>query len=118
MMENIAIIMGGDSDEKYISLKSGDTIYKHIDRTKYNPYKILWVGEKKFSSKGQEDTFVRFTVDEMGQLVGDFSYEKIKFVTPVMGSTGYSASSVAPHSYTNIGATDEGTEKAYMGVTP
>ena len=37
MMENIAIIMGGDSDEKYISLKSGDTIYKHIDRTKYNP---------------------------------------------------------------------------------
>ena len=54
----------------------------------------------------------------MGQLVGDFSYEKIKFVTPVMGSTGYSASSVAPHSYTNIGATDEGTEEAYMGVTP
>ena len=57
-------------------------------------------------------------LNEAGQLVGDFSYEKIKFVTPVMGSTGYSASSVAPHSYTNIGATDEGTEEAYMGVTP
>ena len=97
--------------------RNKDPLTVKIEVHKVNPYKILWVGEKKFSSKGQEDTFVRFTVDEMGQLVGDFSYEKIKFVTPVMGSTGYSASSVAPHSYTNIGATDEGTEEAYMGVT-
>ena len=47
-MENIAIIMGGDSDEKYISLKSGNTIYKHIDRTKYNPYKILCLNKTNF----------------------------------------------------------------------
>jgi D-alanine-D-alanine ligase len=39
-MKNIAIITGGDSKEYSISLKSAETIYKHLDRTKYNPFII------------------------------------------------------------------------------
>jgi len=47
-MKNIAIVMGGNSKEKDISIKSANTIYKHIDRSKYHPYKVLCVNENKF----------------------------------------------------------------------
>ena len=40
-MENIAILMGGTSKEKEISLKSAETIYQNIDKKKYNAYKVL-----------------------------------------------------------------------------
>lgn len=40
-MINIAILMGGTSNESLISLKSANTILKHIDKKKYNAYKIL-----------------------------------------------------------------------------
>ena len=39
-MKNIAIITGGDSDEYEISLKSAETVFKNIDRSKFNPYII------------------------------------------------------------------------------
>ena len=39
-MKNIAIITGGDSQEYSISLKSANNVYKHLDRTKYNPFII------------------------------------------------------------------------------
>ena len=57
-----------------------------IELHKVNPYKILWVGEKKFTRKGQEETFVRFTVDNDGEIIGDFTYEEKLFVIPF--STG------------------------------
>ncbi|MBE37092.1 MAG: D-alanine--D-alanine ligase A [Flavobacteriales bacterium] len=47
-MENIAIIMGGTSKENKISLKSADTIYNHIDQTKYNAYKVLCLNNSHF----------------------------------------------------------------------
>ena len=40
MKKNIAIIMGGYSSEVNISLKSGNVVYKHLDKTKYTPYSI------------------------------------------------------------------------------
>ena len=39
-MKNIAIITGGDSEEYEISLKSAETVFKNIDRSKFNPYII------------------------------------------------------------------------------
>lgn len=39
-MKNVAIIMGGYSSEYKISLKSGEVVYNHLDKTKYNLYKI------------------------------------------------------------------------------
>ena len=47
-MENIAILIGGFSEEKEISLKSGSTIYNHIDKSKYNAYKVLCVKKTEF----------------------------------------------------------------------
>ena len=53
-----------------------------IELHKVNPYEILWIGEKTYNHRGQEETFVRFTIDQKGKLVGNFSYEKKKFVVP------------------------------------
>lgn len=57
MKKNIAIVMGGYSSEYEISLKSGNTAYKWLDRDRYTPYRVLiereqWVAldeaEKKY----------------------------------------------------------------------
>lgn len=45
-MKNIAIIMGGYSSEYKISLISGNVVYKTLDKTKYNPYRIHIFKEK------------------------------------------------------------------------
>ena len=49
-MKNVAIITGGDSKEFDISLKSAETVYKNIDREKYNPFFIL-IWNKKWEIK-------------------------------------------------------------------
>jgi len=40
MKKNIAILMGGYSSEFDISIQSGNVVYKHMDRSAYNPYRI------------------------------------------------------------------------------
>ncbi|WP_420572327.1 D-alanine--D-alanine ligase [Kordia sp.] len=40
MKKNVAIIMGGYSSEYAISLKTGNVVYKHLDSTKYNAFKV------------------------------------------------------------------------------
>jgi D-alanine-D-alanine ligase len=37
----IAVIMGGNSDERAISMTTGKTVLAHLDRTKYNPRPLL-----------------------------------------------------------------------------
>ena len=51
----------------------------------------MWVGEKKFFRKGQEETFVRFTIDKLGEQIGDFEYEEKKFVVPYERQHGITA---------------------------
>ncbi len=46
MKKNIAIIMGGYSSEAGISLQSGNVVYKHLDKEKFNVYRILILREK------------------------------------------------------------------------
>ncbi|MFZ9003178.1 MAG: D-alanine--D-alanine ligase [Robiginitalea sp.] len=46
MKKNIAIVMGGYSSEYGISLKSGNTAYKWLDRDQYAPYRVLIDKEK------------------------------------------------------------------------
>ncbi|CAM1340091.1 D-alanine--D-alanine ligase [Tenacibaculum aestuarii] len=46
MKKNIAIIMGGYSSEVGISLKSGNVVYKHLNKEKYNPYRVLILKDK------------------------------------------------------------------------
>nr|WP_299074613.1 D-alanine--D-alanine ligase [uncultured Allomuricauda sp.] len=46
MKKNIAIIMGGYSSEREISIKSGNVVYQYLDKTKYNSYRIIISTEK------------------------------------------------------------------------
>ena len=66
-----------------------------IELHKVNPYTIMWVGEKKFRGKGQEETFVRFRLDKDGTVLSPFTFEKKKFVTPLMATGNYTIPSGA-----------------------
>tara|TARA_B100000780_G_scaffold78892_1_gene53490 strand:+ start:1401 stop:2375 length:975 start_codon:yes stop_codon:yes gene_type:complete len=46
MKQNIAIIMGGYSPEVNISLKSGNVVYNHLNKEKYNPFRVHILKEK------------------------------------------------------------------------
>ena len=70
----VAELRKGKSTGKQLTVK--------IELHKVDPYKIWWIGEKTFTHRGQEETFVRFTIDQEGKQVGGFTYEKKKFVTP------------------------------------
>jgi len=61
---------------------SGKKLTVKIELYKVDPYKIWWIGEKTFTHRAQEETFVRFTIDPDGKQVGDFTYVEKKFVTP------------------------------------
>ena len=61
---------------------SGKKLTVKIELHKVDPYKIWWVGEKTFTRRGQEETFVRFILDPDGKQVGDFTYVEKDFVTP------------------------------------
>lgn len=74
-MKNVAIIMGGYSSEYKISLKSGEVVYNHIDKSKYNTYKIHILTDEWFYVDEKNN---RFPIDK-----NDFSVlvnnEKITF---------------------------------------
>ena len=69
-MKNIAIIEGGYSHEKIISLQSAEMVYQHIDREKYNPIKVRIDKQGWFAFDGDEKVEIDRT---------DFSYNNIKF---------------------------------------
>ena len=62
-----------------------------VELHRVTPYTILWTGEKKFTHKGQEETFLRFRIDKDGKLILPFRFEEKQFVTPI-----YGASSIVP----------------------
>ena len=59
-----------------------------IELHRVNPYKIWWMGEKTFTHRGQEETFVRFTIGPNGNQIGDFTYVGKKFVSPFKNTVG------------------------------
>ena len=74
----------------YYSVRSYDKINKkkpvitvRVELHKVNPYSIMWVGEKTFTHRGQEETFLRFRLDKDGNILPPFTFEKKKFVTPM-----------------------------------
>ncbi|MBL4594792.1 MAG: D-alanine--D-alanine ligase [Flavobacteriales bacterium] len=69
-MKKVAIIEGGYSHEKVISLQSAETVYQNIDREKYNPIKVRIDEEGWFAYEGG----VKFEINR-----NDFSYNNIKF---------------------------------------
>ena len=60
-----------------------------IELHKVTPYSVLWAGEKKFTHRGQEETFLRFVLDEDGNIIPPFTFEPDKFVSPLMNQGNY-----------------------------
>jgi len=67
----------------YYSLRSYDKINPkkpvitvRVELHKVNPYSIMWVGEKTFNHRGQEETFLRFRLDKDGNILPPFTFEK------------------------------------------
>ena len=49
---------------------------------KVNPYSEVWQGIKPFTKKGQEETFIRFTMDKEGNVKPPFRFLKKRLVSP------------------------------------
>ncbi len=69
-MKNVAIIEGGYSHEKIISLQSAETVFQNIDREKYNPVKVRIDEEGWYAFEGENKVEINRT---------DFSFNNIKF---------------------------------------
>jgi len=69
-MKNVAIIEGGYSHEKIISLQSAETVFQNIDKTLYNPIKVRIDEKGWFAFVGDE----RIEVNR-----NDFSFRDTKF---------------------------------------
>jgi D-alanine-D-alanine ligase len=66
MKKNIAIIMGGYSSEIDISIKSGNVVYSHLSKEKFNAFRVLILKEKWVVLDAQE---YEFPIDK-----NDFSF--------------------------------------------
>ena len=77
-MKNIAIIVGGNSSEYEVSMKSGKNIYDEVDETRYNKYLVVlkerdWhveIGEEKFPVDKNDFSFTR----DGEKILFDFAY--------------------------------------------
>ena len=81
-----------------------------VELHRVNPYKIWWMGEKTFTQRGQEETFVRFTIDPEGNQVGDFTYVEKDFVMPFQNSVGAASPPSIPEGF-------EGSQNEPTGST-
>ncbi|MEO9569729.1 MAG: D-alanine--D-alanine ligase [Polaribacter sp.] len=66
MKKNIAIVMGGFSSEVNISLTSGNVVYNHLDKEKYNSFRIHILKEKWVALDAANN---EYTIDK-----NDFSF--------------------------------------------
>ncbi|MBQ0015655.1 MAG: D-alanine--D-alanine ligase [Bacteroidales bacterium] len=72
-MKNVALVMGGYSDECVVSMASGEQVYASLDKSKYNVYKIVvdrtgWYWLRLDGTHGAVDKN-DFTVTDDGQRV-------------------------------------------------
>ena len=58
--KNVAVVMGGFSDEYIVSLKSGQLIFDELDRDLYNVYRVHVVKDGWFCVDENDD---KFTID-------------------------------------------------------
>lgn len=69
--KNVAVVMGGYSDEYVVSLKSGQLIYDSLDREKYNVYKVVILKDEwYFQSENNEKIPINkadFSVEANGE---------------------------------------------------
>ncbi len=58
MKKNIAIVMGGYSSEVNISLTSGNVVYNHLDKEKFNAFRVHVLEEKWVALDDKDNEFV------------------------------------------------------------
>ena len=91
---------------------TGKQLTVKIEVYKVDPYKIWWIGEKTFTHRAQEETFLRFTIDPDGKQVGDFTYVEKKFVTPY-GNTMGGHRTGEPSGASSFISDESGTEESH-----
>ena len=111
-----------NGDEKLIVQKQNPDYFitVKVELHKVNPYEILWVGEKKYSRKGQEETFLRWRLDSNGKILYPFTFQQKDYVSPtgqvgagVMQNQGSSSiTSQALHQFTSGQSEDDYEEEA------
>ena len=69
-MKKVAVIEGGYSKEKTISIKSAKTVFDNLDRTKFDPIRVL-IDENEWTAYDDDG---RYSIDK-----NDFSYTKNGF---------------------------------------
>ena len=69
-MKKVAVIEGGYSKEKAISIKSAKTVFDILDRNKYDPIRVL-IDENEWTAYDDEG---RYPIDK-----NDFSFIKIGY---------------------------------------
>ncbi|MDF1672263.1 MAG: D-alanine--D-alanine ligase [Vicingaceae bacterium] len=69
-MKNIAVLEGGYSHEKVISLLSAETVFQNIDKEKYNPIKVRI---------DEEGWFAFYQGEKIAINRSDFSFGDVKF---------------------------------------
>ena len=69
-MKKVAVIEGGYSKEKAISIKSAKTVFDNLDRNNFDPTRVL-IDEKEWTAYDEEG---RYSIDK-----NDFSYTKNGF---------------------------------------
>ena len=105
-----------NGDSKIISKSKDDYfITVRIELHRVNPYQILWVGEKKFTTKGQEETFLRWRIDKMGGILPPFTFQKKSYITP-SGQVSNTNSTGAPVTSSTTGGSLQYFSQ--MGGTP
>ena len=73
-MKNIAVIEGGYSHEKVISLKSAETVFQNIDRTKYKPTKVRIDEEGWFAFDGDKKIEINLNDFSFNNILFDFAF--------------------------------------------
>ena len=66
-MKNVAVIEGGYSNEKAVSIKSAKTVFDNLDRSKFDPTRVL-IDENEWTAYDEDG---RYTIDK-----NDFSFIK------------------------------------------
>ena len=90
-----------DPDQRQVNFtnKPKKALTVKIELHRVTPYSILWAGEKKFTHRGQEETFLRFRLDTDGNIIPPFTFEPKEFVTPIMGMGNYVIPAGVPSPY-------------------
>ena len=66
-MKKVAVIEGGYSSEKTVSIKSAQTVFDNLDRSKFDPTRVL-IDENEWTADDEDG---RYPIDK-----NDFSFTK------------------------------------------